>query len=565
MAKTPVESALAWRGLIRRIRHDQGLSELNYPDWLVLAFINYESDGDPAAVNGSHVGLLQVKQSNAEETGRSADLLDGRKRDPDLAARESIAHFFQFMEKYDNWKPQGFSREVGHRFEPELMAILWKGGAGTLRDYVIALEDRGKEAAEKFLAGVSESHVQYRDDIIDLMSQLASRPVPSADGRRMPSGKVAPFSSGVVRPKCASRTAAREEGPPEGVSELIEGLRGVGQALGVSTFVDPVADHLENLAMHPGTGNPTLAPSTSGAAREHRADGYLGGSRDFKARSVSILLPDFTTFFCKPLDTFEFRDPFAHPRGPGRIHLGIDFETRTKAQILANARTDLARGVTGRRPCHVVADGEVIFTGILGFYGRVIYVHHGGGVTTRYAHLHEIQVSTGERVTRSQVIGVTGTSEKADGKFREDGVTIPHLHFELRINAQAAAGGRPDKRLTHNDHNVAIDPIPILRSAPFPNEALEKRSSQRKLLARGRAALGSLLATAATDFATLEGTRGYDQVSAQERALMVAEMDRREHWDEQARNVAVQQTTLDREIDLPFFAFARYEPLPGDD
>jgi len=60
-------------------------------------------------------------------------------------------------------------------------------------------------------------------------------------------------------------------------------------------------------------------------------------------------------------------------------------------------------------------------------YGNVIYLNHGHGFETRYAHLSRFAVQAGQRVKRGQVIayvGNTGTSVSA------------HLHYEVLINDQ---------------------------------------------------------------------------------------------------------------------------------
>src|SRR5436190_6492785 len=56
-------------------------------------------------------------------------------------------------------------------------------------------------------------------------------------------------------------------------------------------------------------------------------------------------------------------------------------------------------------------------------YGRWIELDHGGGFTTRYAHLSAQLVSVGQHVTLGQQIGRAGAT---------GGVTGPHLHYEQR-------------------------------------------------------------------------------------------------------------------------------------
>jgi len=61
-------------------------------------------------------------------------------------------------------------------------------------------------------------------------------------------------------------------------------------------------------------------------------------------------------------------------------------------------------------------------------YGRWIEINHGGGYTTRYAHLSTQAVSVGQSVSGGQRIGAAGATGN---------VTGPHLHYEQRLNGVA--------------------------------------------------------------------------------------------------------------------------------
>ena len=66
--------------------------------------------------------------------------------------------------------------------------------------------------------------------------------------------------------------------------------------------------------------------------------------------------------------------------------------------------------------------GEVTFAGEQGGYGLTVVIDHGGGVSTRYAHLSELKVQQGDRVTDGQTIALSGATGR---------VTGAHLHFEV--------------------------------------------------------------------------------------------------------------------------------------
>src|SRR5262249_40870959 len=78
-------------------------------------------------------------------------------------------------------------------------------------------------------------------------------------------------------------------------------------------------------------------------------------------------------------------------------------------------------------PVQVAASGKVIAAGWQRGYGKVVYVDHGSGLSTRYGHLSKINVTVGQSVTRGEAIGLVGSTGRSTG---------PHLHYEVRINNQ---------------------------------------------------------------------------------------------------------------------------------
>jgi len=104
------------------------------------------------------------------------------------------------------------------------------------------------------------------------------------------------------------------------------------------------------------------------------------------------------------------KNPFNH-RGRER-HAGIDLSA--------------SRGT----PVHAAGAGVVVRAERGGGYGRVVYVDHGGGLETRYAHLQKILVEEGDFVPAGGVVGNVGSSGRATG---------PHLHFEVRKDGRAVA------------------------------------------------------------------------------------------------------------------------------
>ena len=76
-------------------------------------------------------------------------------------------------------------------------------------------------------------------------------------------------------------------------------------------------------------------------------------------------------------------------------------------------------------PVYATGDGVVTRANTSSSYGRVIYLNHGHGYETRYAHLSKFAVRPGDRIKRGHIIGYvgsTGTSLSA------------HLHYEVLFN-----------------------------------------------------------------------------------------------------------------------------------
>jgi murein DD-endopeptidase MepM/ murein hydrolase activator NlpD len=109
-----------------------------------------------------------------------------------------------------------------------------------------------------------------------------------------------------------------------------------------------------------------------------------------------------------PSSPFGVRiDPFLHIAA---MHTGIDF-----------------RGEVGD-PVHATAAGTVTVAGWSGGYGKMVEVDHGSGLTTRYGHLSQIDVSVGDKVRVGQIVGRMGSTGRSTG---------PHVHYETRVDGEA--------------------------------------------------------------------------------------------------------------------------------
>ncbi|HAT4309039.1 TPA: peptidoglycan DD-metalloendopeptidase family protein [Clostridium perfringens] len=95
----------------------------------------------------------------------------------------------------------------------------------------------------------------------------------------------------------------------------------------------------------------------------------------------------------------------------GAPHSGIDF------------------GVPIGTPVRASKSGKVIKRRELTTsYGKYLFIDHGGGLVTIYAHNSELLVNEGDTVKAGQVIARSGNTGNSSG---------PHCHWELRVNGTA--------------------------------------------------------------------------------------------------------------------------------
>ncbi|MFN3607349.1 MAG: M23 family metallopeptidase, partial [Cypionkella sp.] len=79
-------------------------------------------------------------------------------------------------------------------------------------------------------------------------------------------------------------------------------------------------------------------------------------------------------------------------------------------------------------PIYATADGVVTHAGWQSGYGRLVKIRHPMGFETRYAHMAQIRVDVGQKVSRGDRIGDMGNSGRSTGT---------HLHYEVRLGGVA--------------------------------------------------------------------------------------------------------------------------------
>jgi murein DD-endopeptidase MepM/ murein hydrolase activator NlpD len=241
-------------------------------------------------------------------------------------------------------------------------------------------------------------------------------------------GEAAEERNEVLASADAAREEAREIASEKDAMELRNDaiFTKLEEALTIS--VEPLDNMFREAGMSPedligavrdgysGQGGP-LTPitfSTSGGApssEELRANAILGGlDRMNMYRIAAFKLP-----FAMPVkDAVRYTSGFGNRNDPfngsTRKHEGQDFA-----------------GSYGT-PVYATADGVITYADWENGYGRLIKIKHDFGVETRFAHLSQIRVKVGQRVSRGDLIGDMGNSGRSTGT---------HLHYEIRLSGTA--------------------------------------------------------------------------------------------------------------------------------
>ncbi|MFL0079724.1 M23 family metallopeptidase [Tenacibaculum maritimum] len=92
-----------------------------------------------------------------------------------------------------------------------------------------------------------------------------------------------------------------------------------------------------------------------------------------------------------------------------RMHNGMDFTAPTGTQIYASG------------------NGTVIKAARSSTFGNVVYIDHGYGYKTIYAHMSKIVARKGQKVKRGDLIGYVGNTGRS---------AAPHLHYEVHKNGR---------------------------------------------------------------------------------------------------------------------------------
>ena len=275
----------------------------------------------------------------------------------------------------------------------------------------------------------------------------------------------APHASSAVakakRGKAVPKAAGRHAQPAKSRLKAKKG-RAVAKAVPVEVPAEPVAaEALVPLNLPPVAPIPAIHAGSPAVLvhLERLLPANLGLSRPLPVKKSALGVPPLTSQDLVPvfpstagleydagLDmSFEAADPdnldLLWPVPTRRISSAFGPRVRTKTVRVVKARRTRRvlvrfkgshKGVDLAAPMgsdvYAVQDGRVVFSGQDKGYGNCVFIDHGNGIETRYAH-HKLNfVHEGDIVRRGQKIAEVGSTGRSTG---------PHLHFELRLQGQA--------------------------------------------------------------------------------------------------------------------------------
>ena len=276
-------------------------------------------------------------------------------------------------------------------------------------------EERLQEVASR------QATIDRRKEILASLGQAASKAglAPAPDGADSDTDEITTGSIGPAEMPEAGDTMQIVEASLDYVAEhQVAYIEKVSEAAGerakrIATVLKEIGRPLPKSARNIDAMGGPFEPIPADADPDTFSDGVkvaLVQVEQFQSlQKVAAGLP-LSTPMSKGSITSRFgvrSDPFR--RRPA-MHTGIDF-----------------RAPSGQ-PARATAAGKVISAGYEGGYGNMVVIDHGGGITTRFAHLSQITAKKGQSVAKGDVVGKTGSTGRSTG---------PHLHYEIRVNGKA--------------------------------------------------------------------------------------------------------------------------------
>jgi murein DD-endopeptidase MepM/ murein hydrolase activator NlpD len=491
----------------RKQRIDAGQTEANYPDWLFLALAETGSGGDDTYSRESPPagGLFAFTAAQAKLTGREVTDLVGK---PTAA----IAALIQYMEG---------TSEI-HGYNPEYMALLLATGEEVVKTFKETVESgAGPTAGDQYLStlwgGTALAHLQRSRAAMLKWSGGESRiPVSTGTLTTVTASnrdvKCRTSSGDQVRYNAAAHSRAADAAAAVRVHLRNYDAAFTGFRINEAGVLDKRAVTIIEGRSTAKTFYLTVKPGdTLGLVWPLNSNKKLGRTSDFG---------DTRT---KGVATATQKNTSAGLDGGIRYHRGIDFSTADDPN----------------QPVFAIYGGVVTRADVSTTYGNVVYVDHGNGFGSRYAHLKQILVTKGQQIDRAHVLGLAGTTQgtKSGGIITavHGSVRSPHLHFEMLVQRSLIDQGRvtPGLAALLNERTYYhVDPNPLLLGSPFPSQGGAPGGKDPTVanLDAARAAAFDIKGQVTSVRAEADVASLYDTVSAVQRAYELSSMPRSVFW-----------------------------------
>lgn len=412
---TSYENAAMYYGIVKEYAE-----EFDVDPKIIIAMIAQESGGD----TNISKGLAQITFGKDEHTKDASAVNKNGDRvyvsvekdevnDPYKAIEYMVVRYAQLYQMYDD----------------DLKAIqAYNFGPGTM----LKVKDISKEDWE------SDNWISHLETARAMQSpntrsaSYTCRPNPGFDNNYKAWGDSC-YISNVLRYYTGNEidepdiNATEDESFGNKVAGFFDGLfEGVWDTLFPITTDYKEGEHIEYLPLVHETvpddvlrvtsafNNQTLFSDTSIEGVNFYSSGFFSivNSPYMSFNDVANMTPGGKGFIWPaPSDVTRISSPYGYRIHPiwkdRRLHTGIDIPI------------ELGRAV------YAIGDGEVTDSRYMRSYGNTVFIYHGNGVESRYAHNSRLPLKVGDKVKQGDVIAYAGSSGDSTG---------PHIHFEIRVN-----------------------------------------------------------------------------------------------------------------------------------
>ncbi len=333
------------------------------------------------------------------------------------------------------------SAQAQERFNSALEQV------SAMQEMLLASEDRRREletgidVVQNSLRGVIRERDEARAEVAKLTGMLGEQGGDTTEmGRIRDTSETLGFLTSKLETTARERDTrlAEADSAREELALAIEDRRALelrNDAIfakiedAVTVSVEPLEKMFRAAGMNPddliatvrkgysGQGGP-LAPITASS---------MGGPLSDGEKRANAILKDM-----EEMDLYRlaaWKAPFATPITATNVRWTSSFGRRDDPfgrGTRMHEGTDIAGPYA--TPIYATAEGTVIQAGWSNGYGRLVKIQHAFGIETRFAHMSQIRVQVGQKVSRGDQIGDMGNSGRSTGT---------HLHYEVRIGGTA--------------------------------------------------------------------------------------------------------------------------------